>query len=104
MHIKIIISIHLYCAHYLHGMHYPYLSLLLNFVLLTLMSGCIFKLAQLVLVYIPVHIILHEPFIKKREQLSNGGQRDDKSACISTTKVGFSPIIHLCHCMIAESN
>ena len=36
---------------------------LLNFVLLSLMSGCIFILAQLMLFYVPVHIMLHEPFI-----------------------------------------
>ena len=50
-----IISIRLYRGQYLHGMRYPYLLLQLNFVLLSLMSGCIFKLAQLLLFYVPVH-------------------------------------------------
>ena len=68
MHTKIIISIHLYRAHYLNGIRYPHLLLLLNFILLSLMSGCIFKLAQLVLVYIPMHIMLHEPFIKRKKE------------------------------------
>jgi len=58
MHIQIIISIRLYCSQYLHGMRYPYLLLLQNFVLLSLMSGCIFKLAQLLLLYVPVHIFV----------------------------------------------
>ena len=53
-----IISIRLYRGQYLHGMRYPYLLLLLNFVLLSLMSGCIFKLAQVLLFYVPVHILL----------------------------------------------
>ena len=68
MHIQIIISIHLYRTQYLHGMRYPYLLLLRNFVLLSLMSGCIFKLAQLLLFYVPVHILLHEPFIEKKQK------------------------------------
>jgi len=68
MHIQIIISIRLYRAQYLHGMRYPYLLLLLNFVLLSLMSGCLFKLAQLLLFYVPVHILLHEPFIEKKKK------------------------------------
>ena len=39
---------------------------------------------------------------RRRERSSTGGWRDDKSACISTTKVSFSPIIiQLCHCIIA---
>ena len=67
MHIQIIISIRLYRARYLHGMCYPYLLLLLNFVLLSLMSGCIFKLAQLLLFYVPVHILVHKPFIEKNK-------------------------------------
>ena len=66
MHIQIIISLRLYRAQYLHGMRYPYLLLLLNFVLLSLMSGCMFKLAQLLLFYVPVYILLHEPFIEKK--------------------------------------
>jgi len=68
MHIQIIISIHLYHAQYLYGMRYPYLLLLLKFVLLSLMSGCIFKLAQLLLFYVPLRILLHEPFIEKKKK------------------------------------
>ena len=69
MHIiQIIISIHLYRAQHLHGMCNPYLLLLLNFVLLSLMSGCTFKLAQLMLFYVPMHIMLHEPCIEKKQQ------------------------------------
>ena len=68
MHIQTIISIRLYRAQYLHGMRYPHLLLLLNFVLLILMSGCIFKLAQLLLFYVPMHILLHEPFIEKKNK------------------------------------
>ena len=38
----------------------------------------------------------------QRERSSNGDQWDDKSTCISTIKVSFSPIIiRWCHCMIA---
>jgi len=31
------------------------------------MSGCIFKFAQLMLFYVPVHISLHEPFIENNQ-------------------------------------
>ena len=41
MHIQIIISIRLYRAQCLHGMRYPYLLLLLNFVRLSLMSNAV---------------------------------------------------------------
>ena len=34
------------------------------------MSGCIFKLAQLLLFYVPVHILLHEPVIGKKKKKS----------------------------------
>ena len=31
------------------------------------MSGCIFKLAKLLLFYVPMHILLHEPFIENNK-------------------------------------
>jgi len=33
------------------------------------MSGCIFKLAQLLLFYVPLHILMHEPFIEKKKKM-----------------------------------
>ena len=87
MHIQIIISIRLYRAQCLHGMRYPYLLLLLNFVRLSLMSGCIFKLAQLLLFYVPVHVLLHEPFIEKKQKKTNKKKKGYRAVGLARSEI-----------------